>query len=83
MRTERINNDIFIELESANDFSYFVLMKKVTKIHFCADGFFYDWYADTFTKNTAESYILYYDEDGNKLSEPIVVNVEWRKTLNV
>ena len=58
-------------------------MKKVTKIHFCADGFFYDWYADTFTKNTAESYILYYDEDGNKLSEPIVYNVEWRKALNI
>ena len=83
MRTERINNNIFIELESTNDFSYFVLMKKVTKIHFCADGFFYDWYTDTFTKNTAESYILYYDEDGNKLSKPIVVNVEWRKVLNV
>ena len=83
MRTERINNDIFIELESTNDFSYFVLMKKVTKIHFCADVFFYDWYTDTFTEKTAESYILYYDEDGNKLSEPIVVNVEWRKALNV
>lgn len=42
MRTERINNNIFIELESTNDSSYFVLMKKVTRIHFCADGFFYD-----------------------------------------
>ena len=42
MRTEKISNDIFMELESTNDFSYFVLMKKVTKIHFCADGFFYD-----------------------------------------
>ena len=40
MRTERVSNDIFIELESTNDFSYFVLMKKVTKIHFCVDGFF-------------------------------------------
>ena len=42
MRTERVSNDIFIELESTNDFSYFVLMKKVTKTHFCANGFFYD-----------------------------------------
>ena len=27
MRTERVSNDIFMELESTNDFSYFVLMK--------------------------------------------------------
>ena len=80
MNTERINQDIFIELETTEDFRYFVLAKHVTRVYFCGDGYFYDPYEDKYLEKTASDYILYYDNDGNKLEKPIEVKVEWRAT---
>lgn len=72
---EILGNNIFLKLDSAEDYSYFELMKVIRAWHDCADGYFYDPYTKTYLKGHAADYTLYIDANGNRLSPPVEVKV--------